>query len=42
MVLFKSLFENINVVVPYQKIFFWIAAPVADANARCGYIFHQW
>ena len=30
---FKCLFENINVVVPYPKTFFWIAPSVAAAAA---------
>ena len=31
MISFKSLFEKINVFIPDPKIFFWIAASVADA-----------
>ena len=33
MISFNSSFENINVVFPYPKIFYWIAASVADAAA---------
>ena len=31
--LFKSLFENANGIVPDHKTFLWIAASVADAAA---------
>ena len=33
MIISNSSFENINVAVPDQKIFYWIAASVADTAA---------
>ena len=33
MISFISLFEIINVVIPVPKIFFWVAASVADTAA---------